>query len=177
MKILYYKDQFFPVGHVDAGKPVPVGLTWQFKVEGIARNIFDKLALKIEFDLNGYCNVSRNGDDPIQEDLRRRQYKEYESRSFEELYRIGLARVPVSEILEPVARVESHVPRIRQAVMFANQANEVINTGTQILNAFQNFRSACNVFTNVNTIGRNAEAQLSLSGNHGQLQCSFFNHR
>ena len=96
--ILFYKDYFFPAGHIDAGKPVPLGLCGQLgsRPHSFTNGWLEYKCLMLELEMYGYSSIARNGDDPIQERLRSENYSVTDTRSFDELYRIGLAKAGIT---------------------------------------------------------------------------------
>ena len=126
--ILFYRDYFFPAGHVDAGKPVPLGLCAQLghRPHQLSAAWVAYKSLFIELELAGYATTSRNGDDPLQERLREEKYQLTDNKPFAELYRIGVARsglaapVVVVEQLRLLPKVAHYLERTSQALALAN---------------------------------------------------------
>jgi hypothetical protein len=132
--VLFYKDYFFPVGHVDAGKPVPLGLCGQLgpRPHSFTNGWLAYKSLMLELEMYGYSSVSRNGDDPVQERLRSENYWKTDPRSFDELYRIGLARVGITnhDSANWLARTADYV---HNTVEIVSAFNHFVQESKQVL--------------------------------------------
>ena len=133
--ILFYQDYFFPIGHVDAGKPVPFGLRGQFggRPHLLEQDGVEYKLVMLEFDLKGYSHAVRNGDDPLQEQLRNEHYMVPDTRTFEELYRIGLARIGLEVAPAPTRLLPAIVNGVQQVTAGVHKVNELVS-------AFQHLR-------------------------------------
>lgn len=128
--IIFYKDCFFPVGHVDQGKPIPLGLCGQLgsRPHTISKAWLDYKALMVEFDLKGYSHFVRNGDDPIQVQLRQDGHIEIDDRSFEELYQLGLAKIGITA---PAQVADGILPTLRNYTQHTIAAVSAFNSFRQ----------------------------------------------
>jgi hypothetical protein len=122
--ILFYRDYFFPAGHVDEGKPVPLGLMGQLglRPHSLTPEWLEYKKLMFELEIKGYSSITRNGDDPIQERLRSEHYTVTDPHSFEELYRIGLAKIGgSSHDSSLVPRVAGYLTKTAELLAAYNQ--------------------------------------------------------
>lgn len=125
--IIFYQDQFFPAGHIDQGKPIPLGLLGQLgtRPHHLSKQWLEYKKLMLELDFAGYSASSRNGDDPIQAQLRAQNYTLTDLRSFAELYSLGLARLGLDNSA-PSGLLE--------------HATVVVERGTALVAAYNHFR-------------------------------------
>ncbi len=144
--ILFYRDCFFPAGHVDEGKPIPLGLSGQLGSRPHFHNIkalqdtpkwLEYKSLMLELGAKGYSHTVRNSDDPVQiqlqERLNRKQI-ETDSRTFEELYRIGLARLGIAP--------PPSTGWLPQATQYLHQAADLLSAVNHFQQGYQQLRAA-----------------------------------
>jgi len=92
---------------------------------------YKKLMFALEF--KGYSSIARNGDDPIQEQLRSENYTATDSRSFEELYQIGLARIGKS------SKYSALVPKVAE---YLSQTSQLLSAYGQFQQEYRRLREA-----------------------------------